>query len=186
MSRKVVIVLAAVILLCIIVLLILLTCMPKTCHDTDIAKYQYWQDSVTKTVEKEFAPALPARETVEAYGKEYNYSFSQGALGAPNFVIYVSLQFPDKESYEKELEKYSTLLTNPIQQNNDCHYAVQYSLEKVAAYTDEEIRDGMFYNFELISTNENEYVISFLVARVWDYYKNDFLADYLVSVRDSA
>lgn len=180
MSRRVAVIIIAVsILICVIAGL---ACKPKTRHDTDMARYRCWQDSVTKTIEKEFVPALPARKDVDMYGDEYNYIFSQGTLSDPNFVIYVSMRFPDKASYEKEIEKYNAFLTNPIQQHGTCHYAIQYSLEKESAYTDKEIRDGMYYNFQIISANEQEYVIQFLVAHVWDYYQNDFLINYLHSI----
>ena len=56
-----------------------------------------------------------------------------------------------------------------------------YSINKIVIhlFTHESIYDEMFYNFEVIITNDESNEISYFNAYVWDYYKDDILVSLL-------
>ncbi len=64
------------------------------------------------------------------------------------------------------------------------YFLIQYSLDDRLKYTDDEIYDGMFYTFEIISANPEENTICFVSARVWDYHPDQVLIDYLQPISD--
>lgn len=161
-------------------------CASKNEHTTELSEYGSWKESTASMLANSFVCSLPDNEIVNKYGKEYYYKSSQGTLGDQNFVICVALQFADKASYENELRKYTTLLSDSLFQNDTTYYMIQYSNEAVTEYTNDKIYDGMFFNFEIISTNSNSYTICFLNAHIWDYYKDKVLIDYLQLINTKA
>lgn len=154
-------------------------CSAQKNYYTDLSQYGMWKETTVAMLTDNFSDSLPDSEDVSNYGYEYYYKSSQSVLGDENFVIYVVLRFPDEASYLKELSKYTSLQLDPVSQNHNTYYPIQYSNETFMEYTDGEYSDGMFYNFEIISTNVSEYTISFLNARVWDYYSDQVLVEYL-------
>lgn len=159
----------------VIIIIMLQGCGTKNQHTTEISDYGSWQESTSNILDCSFVYPLPDSETVYKYGKEYYYKASQGALGDENFVLSVTLQFDDQTSYEE----FTALLSDSVSQDDTAYYMIQYSDETAKEYTDDKIYDGMFYDFEIISTNSNNYTICFLNAHVWDYYKDYVLIDYL-------
>ena len=52
--------------------------------------------------------------------------------------------------------------------------------EAISRYFDDEVLDGMSYNFEGIVANEEDYTVSFLCARAWDgQIKDEVVVDFL-------
>lgn len=154
-------------------------CSAQNNHHTQLSDYGLWGETTKILLDNNFTNSLPDNEVVKDYGHEYYYKSSQSVMGDESFVIYVVLTFPDEVSYWEELSKYTILQSNPISQNDNTYYPIQYSHEAVTEYTDGKYYDGMFYNFEVISTNTNEYTISFINAHVWDYYNDQVLIDFL-------
>ena len=148
-------------------------------HTTQLSDYGSWGKPAAKIINSNFSDSLPDKETVNKYGKEYYYKFTQGLLSDENFVVYVALQFPDLVSYENYLDTCTKHITAVSFQGDIAHYTIQYSNNDVSEYTDDKIYDGMFFDFEIISANEKELMIGILNAHVWDYYKDQFLIDYL-------
>ena len=148
-------------------------------HTTQLSDYGSWGKPAAKIINSNFSDSLPDKEAVNKYGKEYYYKFTQGLLSDENFVVYVVLQFPDLASYKEKLDAYTKHIDTVFYQEDTAYYAIQYSNQSVSDYTDDKIYDGMFFDFEIISANEKELMIGILNAHVWDYYKDQFLIDYL-------
>lgn len=160
-------------------LLFLYGCTSKDYYEDDPSAYGSWNQTVNTIRDDFFCGSLPDKKDVNEFAQSYYYAFSQGVLGDPNFVIYVTLQFPDEHSYEEELNKYILLLSDPVQIDGLTYYPVQCSQKTFEEYTDDQILDGMYYNIEVIVENKDAKTISFINARVWDYYKNQMLVDFL-------
>lgn len=158
------------------------SCTIQNNYDTTISNYGSWKKNTTNILCNNFTNSLPDSKAVNEYGQKYYYNFSQSAFSDHSFVIYIVMQLPDETSYEKELSKYTALLSNSVVNNNITYYTIQYSHEDVLEYMNNKIYDGMYYNFEIISVDKSKYTISFLNARVWDYYKDQVLIDYLVEI----
>lgn len=131
-----------------------------------------------------FSQSLPSQETMNQYGRTYYINSKNSLLGDANVVVYIELEFPDKKSYNAELEKYAKLLSMPVMQDDTAFYLLQFSHQAFEQYTDKRIFDGMFFNFEVISTNENQLKITFLNAHVWDSYRDEVLVDFLRLIPD--
>ena len=145
----------------------------------DLSDYGRWNSFTKETLQDCFLNPLPNCETVERYGTSYYCQSIQSLLGDPNFVIHLSLQIPDEVQYQKELENFTAQLDEPVVIGAVHYYLVQCSRDDVLSYLDDEVYDGMFYNFEIISANPEENTISFISAHVWDYVKDDYLLDLL-------
>lgn len=172
-----------VVIILVFYMFILQSCTTHSKYDTNLSDYGSWKESTTKIISDNFTNSLPCNKSVNKYGHEYYYKAHQSTFGDENFVIYVVLKFPDKTSYENELYKYNSLFSSFIFQDNTSYYTIQYSHEAVSEYTNNKIHDGMFYNFEIISANKTEYTICFINARVWDYYKDNVLIDFLNNIK---
>ena len=164
----------------IVQVVILQGCKIYTDKSTNISNYNHWPNSTKKIIQADFEISLPETEIVQKFGQSYYYNHSQAILGDENFIIHVVLKFPDIDGYEKELSKYASIAAEEIFQKDDTtHYLIQYSNEDLREYLNDTVLDGMFFNFETISANSKEYTLSFITARVWDYYQDDFLISYL-------
>lgn len=151
-------------------------------QSTDLAKYGLWKESTVRFLQENFSNSLPEAETVCKYGKSYYYKSTQGVMGDENFIIHVVIRFDEKTRYEEELSKYRNLLSNSVLRNDVIYYTIRHSNEAVLEYTNDEILDGMYYDFEIIAINEKECSMEFINAHVWDYYKNQVLIDFLQQI----
>ena len=150
-------------------------------HSENINDYFCWNNKTNTILRSHFNNTLPEKSLVDHYGTNYYYNLSQGILGNPNLVIYVSVQFPDDSGYQSEIDKLN-LSADSIQDENVSIYFIQGTQQDIDEYTDENIYDGMFYNFEIIITNDESNEISFINAYVWDYYKDDLLVSLLKTI----
>lgn len=153
-------------------------------HSNDTSDYGRWQKGTQEILMNEFSNSLPNQDVVNQYAQKYYYKTRQGILTEHNFVISVSLQFPDKSIFLMELDKYKNQFQYLTTSEYIMCYAIQYSPENASEYVNEEVYDGMFFNFEIILANEKEYRIDFINAHVWDYYKDTNLIEYLQKIKE--
>ena len=147
---------------------------------TDIAKYGRWNKTTKNILSEDFHNSLPEETLVAKYGKTYYYSFWQALLGYPQFTIKVVLEFPDQKSFDEETQKIAERFKSIGEEDGATYYSVLLSSEYISKYFDDEVLDGMCYNFEGIVVNEASYTITFLCARAWDgQFKDDVAVDFL-------
>ncbi len=130
-------------------------------------------------MENSLNPYLPDKLTANMYGEEYHYIHSRGILGDPNFVVYLNLQFPDMDCFGEYLNRLGLGEKTPIQIQNDKYYLLQGTEALIAEYTNDEIYDGCFFDFEAIVVNDERNSVTHIVAHVWDYWKNEMLLGWL-------
>lgn len=147
-------------------------------HSENISDYFCWNNKTNTILRSQFNNTLPEKSLVDQYGTNYYYNLSQSILGDPNLVIYVSVQFPDDSDYQIQIDKLNLPADSIHDENISLHF-IQGTQQTIAEYTDEKIYDGMFYNFEVIITNDESNEISYINAYVWDYYKDDMLLSLL-------
>lgn len=149
------------------------TSQSKECRD-----YAEWNRQTDIILCDSFNSTLPEKMVVESYGEKYYYKYTQKVLGDPNFVIYISLQFPDSLSYQLEKAKIA-LPVDFIVLNEKTYYFFQGSLQEFGEYTDGKIYDGQFYNFEIVAADDQNYELFFINAHVWDYNSDEMLIYFL-------
>lgn len=165
--------------------LLSLILMSSACRKTkteSLTDYGTWPRSTRTIIEENFS-VLPSVDIVNSFGYSYYYNEPSSVLGDKNFVIIISLKYPDKEHFANELKKYNENYVH-ANTNNIFFYPQRYSMVDVLGYLDSEFYDGMFYNFEFILANVNDYTVHFVVAHVWDYYKDQSLIEYLQQIQD--
>lgn len=148
----------------------------------EISAYGQWGESTSVLIEENFFVPLLNKDTFELYGKNFYASSSQGSLSQESIVIIATLQFASLDDLEDELNQYEVLLPPPITVGSSTYYAIQYSSEDFAEYSNDIIYDGMYFNFEIIAINEEENSLTIVNAHVWDYYQNPKLIDFLQSL----
>lgn len=174
---------AVVLIVCI---LALFGCEAKRDSHSDIINYGQWKDSTNSILTDSFCKSLPSSQKVREYGKHYYFKREQALLGDENFVIRVILQFDNKAIYERELINHTKdYWPFMLESDSATQYLIQGSSEAIQDYLDDEVLDGMFYNFEIVSTNADDYSISFISAHVWDYYTDPILSEYLQQVSET-
>ena len=159
-------------------LIILSGCSAQDYFSTDTERYGHWGKSAGSILSE--AVYLPSVETVSAYGQDYYYRESKSPLGDKNIVMYVDLHFPDKKLLEAELDKLSHALPEPSEYGGSLLYPLRFSPEAANSYMDGEILDGMYYDFEFIDSDPGSGSLKVVIARVWDYFEDERLMEWLV------
>jgi len=154
-------------------------CNAKSC---DSVAYGDWNAGTKNILANQFKGTLPDGVTAQEHIQSIYYKFSHALLGDENFVICVELQTPDEAAFEKYLESCTGKSEAVYSHEELCYYLVQCSNESVADYLDDKLYDGMFYNFEIVLADRNDFTIQTLAAHVWDYYKDDELVDFLQKI----
>ena len=173
-----------VLLICfVVVMLSCQGCNSTASKTTRLEDYKDWDGDVNKMLQENFHVPLPERELIDEYGISYYCNTYQAVLGDQNVVICLEVQLPSVESNLTELEEYITQLKNPIVVNESSYYLIQYSYDNAISYMDNNVYDGMFYNFEIVAVSpEGKCLI--LIAHVWDYYQDQILVDYLKNITE--
>ncbi|MBP3538644.1 MAG: hypothetical protein J6J62_02245 [Oscillospiraceae bacterium] len=141
--------------------------------------YGDWGRKTKAILSENFNGFLPEVAVAQNYGQNYYYKYKQAPLGDANFVIYIEIALPDDAAFNNFLAGYEIDSIESRSMSNETVYFIQGDAESIAEYLDDEIYDGMYYNFELISVDKNSLTVEFLSAQVWDYYKDDFLCNHL-------
>lgn len=166
----------------IILLLILVCCSgcsSENVYITDCSQYGQWSQKTEACLSENFFSSLPSSSDVSQWGRAYLYESTQATLGDLNFVIYVELVFNDDNEYLDAISAIERKFSVSFITQGSSYYAIQFSQDNYQEYINDEILDGMFFNFEGIIANENEKVIRYLTARVWDYYPHPLLLEEL-------
>ncbi len=150
--------------------------------ETDIEKYGDWNNKTKAILTEDFNGLLPYGYIFQNNLKDYYYCFNQGLALDPNFVIYATFEFDNEETLASQINIAEQKAKNTLTSDNFTYLIVQGSEDDFLAFSDEEILDGYFYNFEIVIVDEKNHTISYLVSRVWDYYKNSNLSKLLNNV----
>lgn len=166
-----------------IVLLLILVfstgCSSEKAYITDCSQYEQWSKKTETCLHENFFSSLPSSNDVFQWGQSYLYESTQATFGDFNFVIYVELAFSDDNEYLDAISDIERKFRVTATVKGSSYYAIQFSQKNYHEYTNSEILDGMFFNFEGIIANENERTIRYLTAHVWDYYPHLFLIEEL-------
>lgn len=146
--------------------------------------YGNWEKETKVILSQNFNGFLPKPADAKDYGQNYYHNYKQALLGDVNFIIYIEITLPNVETFRDFLSDYKLESIESRFINNEKVYFVQGNAESISEYLDDEIYDGMFYNFELVFVDESSLTVKFLSARVWDYYKDDFLCNFLSAVKE--
>lgn len=142
--------------------------------------YGEWEDFTKEYLSQKFLCTLPSKEIVAAFGTDYYYNYKKPTfLGDHNFVINLTIEFPSEDIYYQALSSYTDISCMVKVIHAETWYFIQYSEDHAMEYIDNEIYDGMFYDFEVIIASHEKYSIEFLCAHVWDYYQNPILVQFL-------
>ena len=177
-SSRIAKIICSAVLLCIIFSVALYNPMENR-HSAKIADYSKWENSTKRILSESFSDSLPSNEAASQYGQSYYYKSAKALFGDKQFVIMVTLKFDDTASYEKELAKYKDADSHPTISDGTMYYALQYSEAFASEYLNDEIDDGVYYDFEIVSANNNDLTIRYVNAHVWDYYSDHMLVQYL-------
>lgn len=150
--------------------------------ETDLEKYGDWNNKTKTILTEEFSSLLPYGYIFQSNLRDYYYCFNQGLALDPNFVIYATFEFDNEETFASQINIAEQKSKNALTSDNFTYLIVQGSEDDVLAFSDEEILDGYFYNFEIVIVDEENHTISYLVSRVWDYYANPDLSKLLNNV----
>lgn len=150
-------------------------CSSEEAYVTDCSQYGQWSKKTAACLTENFFASLPSISDVSQWGRSYYYESTQATLGDLNFVIFVELAFADDNKYLDAISAIERKFSVSFTAKGSSYYAIQFSQENYQEYTNDEILDGMFFNFEGIIANENEKVIRYLTAHVWDYYPHPLL-----------
>lgn len=150
----------------------------KTQSD-DIKSYGAWNDTTISILQNSFNRTLPEKKTVECYGVDYYYSFTEAFLGDPMFMIRVTLQFPSDNDVQSQLGTYVLDNSELMQDGTTIYCFLQGDAQKILEYMDDDICDGIFYDFEIISVDYETNRVTIVNARAWDYCKDPELCEYL-------
>lgn len=154
-------------------------------YSTSITEYGQWDSLSSEILDRNFSLMLPSENLVQQYGQSYYYSSSQGLFADRSVVVGIVLKFQNNTEYHEVLKQYQAYSSGSITNGNIEYYTVQYSYENFWDYSDDEILDGMSYNFSVFSTCESEQTIQIVNAHVWDSFKDQYLINYLTSMQDS-
>lgn len=167
-----------------ILILSLVACM-FGCSSTDnvISDYGCWNHESSVLIHEYFESFLPSKDLVNDYGVDYYYTYSEALLGNQNMVIFVELRLPEKEQFEEQLCKNMENASPLLSTEKGEDYYLLFKQEYISEYLDDEIYDGMCYNFKIMSTNKETNTIRYLIAHVWDNYGDAFLIDYLSDIK---
>lgn len=150
---------------------------------TDLNSYDEWNIATKKIVREQFDNNFPNVEFARKYCRDYYYSYKQAFLGDQNFIIYANFEIPDKNDYKskiKTFDKFESLFYN---NDSEMYIFLQGDEKDMSLYLDDELLDGMFYDFEIIVANNNSQTIHYLIAHVWDYHRDEKLFDFLEFVQ---
>ena len=150
--------------------------------ETDIEKYGDWNNKTKAILTEDFNGLLPYGYIFQNNLKDYCYCFNQGIALDSNFVIYATFEFDNKETFASQIDIAERKTKNTLTSSNFTYLIVQGSEDDVLAFSDTEILDGYFYNFEIVIVDNESNSISYLVSRVWDYYKNPELSKLLNNI----
>lgn len=144
---------------------------------TDLLEYSNWNKITTDILNSDvYVGSLPDKSLVETYGKAYYYKYDEALFGDPQFVIFVTLEIPEAENHEKQMDFIRSKASITKTVDGQTFYFIRkrnYETD-IAELYDEKINDGMYYDFEIVMTKEDG-TISYLSAHVWDYYRDDVL-----------
>lgn len=150
--------------------------------ETDIEKYGDWNNKTKAILTEDFNGLLPYGYIFQNNLKDYYYCFNQGLALDPNFVIYATFEFDNEETFVSQISIAKQKAKSVLTSENFAYLIIQGTENDVLAYSDGEILDGYFYNFEIVIVDEKNHTISYLVSRVWDYYENPDLSKLLNNV----
>ena len=150
-------------------------------------QYGKWNEFTLETLaSKSFRGFLPINGIVDAYGETYYYRYEQAMLGDPNFVITVTAQLSDEDVLGEETDRLEEAAEFSVLQGNKTYLFARKEVfdSWISEYLDDRIYDGMYYSLE-IAVVEDSGRITYVSARVWDYYRNDVLSDFLNQMIES-
>lgn len=148
-------------------------------------QYGKWNEFTLETLaSKSFRGFLAIKDIVDAYGETYYYRYEQAP--DPNFVITVTAQLSDEDVLGEETDRLQEAAKFSVLQGNKTYLFARKEVfdSWISEYLDDRIYDGMYYSLE-IAVVEDSGRITYVSARVWDYYRNDVLSDFLNQMIDS-
>lgn len=169
-----------IIIICLILMLLLTGlcgCAAHNLTQTDISEYPERGRAVAEILDSgNFSGALPSDELVAEYGTEYYCKSEQALLGDMNFIIKVTLDITDVAVYDNQLDHLRSTAIGTKNVGNFTFYYMNKSADDNDAdtygFTDGEFLDGTYYDFEIAVAGQ-DLSITYLTARVWDYYENN-------------
>ena len=161
--------------LSLIVVLVISSCL--ACTNFGKQNEMYFDD-----FEEVFINKLPEETKDPSLCCDLYINKEKGVLSDPNYVLSFTLKFENYDEFEKHLESFDVSLAENLRIDNHSCYIFQGSIEDFEEYTNEQILDGFFFTYEMITVNEDALEINYLYAHVWDYWKDYFLISKLNSV----
>ncbi len=165
----------------ILIAFLLLGCLCESFLVTDPMKYGKWNLDTKRFINEHFENSLPDVEFAENYCCNYYYSYKHAFLGDQNFVIYADFKVPNKTDYYKKINIFNEMNGVSCTDGRE-FYFLQGDEKNISLYLDDEILDGMFYDLEIIVTDKDNQTINYLIAHVWDYYRDEMLFNFLKKI----
>ena len=172
---------------CLLFVLCIFLCGCSDITENQPNQYGKWNEITLETLaSKSFRGFLPIKGIVDAYGETYYYRYEQAMLGDPNFVITVTAQLSDEDVLGEETDRLEEAAEFSVLQGNKTYLFARKEVfdSWISEYLDDRIYDGMYYSLE-IAVVEDSGRITYVSARVWDYYRNDVLSDFLNQMIES-
>lgn len=136
---------------------------------TDPEKYMEVNWFVNKELNDYFEGSMPKEIPKQSNNVHYYYHYSAGILGDPSFLLDLSLVYNSDTLYSSENTRLGSLCHGNITTTNGCkYYLIQFKKEDLQNYMDDEIYDGLSYNFEIAAANDLQKSIEYLSAKQYD------------------
>ena len=140
----------------------------KTRSD-DSLHYLECNDYVLNVLKDYYVGILPSK--IDVQGKlEYHYRYSCAILGDPNFSIFLSMKYDDEDKYNEEIARIEHLVNahTTAELLCDSTYILTGTKQDIEKALDNQIYNGLRFNFEIVHCDEQNLKVWFYLAQVWD------------------
>ena len=135
----------------------------------DSLHYLECNDYVLSILGNSYVGILPSE--IDEQGKpEYHYRYSCAVFGDPNFSIFLSMKYDDEEEYNKEIARIDHLMNECTNTELICDstYILTGAKQDIEKALDDQIYDGLRFNFEIVHCDEQNLKVWFYLAQIWD------------------
>lgn len=140
----------------------------------DIGKYLQVNTYVENHLKRYHAGFLPPFEIINQDTAYYYYSYNCALFGDPNYLIYLENTFSDNSSLICEQERIVAISSRSISiDNNQTLYIAKDIQNDISLYTDDKIRDGLSFVFEIAIINKKLNKITYLSTLQQDNNQKD-------------